>query len=609
MKKLVILGIAIFMAGFCFTLKSTSVTLNVIEKTGYQDYDITLKNNSTPYVAYIDGTSKTLKLAKKDGGQFQIETVDSSGKVRENVAIEFDGDNNIGIAYTTGSYSGQHLVYAFYNNSSWNIDTIFENVDPYVGDLLFDNNNSPYILYTKFVSTTQGLFLAKINNLQWVIDTIEAENVAGRATAVFDQNNGLHIAYRKTTKELIYAVKSGSNLSKSTLISTLNNASQVLQIRMASTQQPVIACVTGNDTVRFYKFDGASWNNQFICKTYTGTGCYMDLSTNDNPQFSKYQSYTVRHVSWNGTTASETDIQSLVQSTQIKSPITVDANNDFHLLYYYQDTLRYATSSTGSVSYSLTVSTDELDVEADAGSTSFSVTSNTTWSISCDANWLTISPSSGSNNSSVTVNYSANTSTSERTATITITGTGVDAKTITVTQEAIVASISVVPVSNIVPAAGGDVTFEVNSTITWTATVDEDWLSIDPSSGGDGDIITVTCEENTSAAERTATITVSGSGVSDISLTVTQEGAAVAVCSSQLDKIMVFPNPVIDVLTLQNLDLNTGISIYAITGQKLAVYLSSSNNYEINMSGFANGLYLIRISENNETRSLTIIKK
>ena len=46
----------------------------------------------------------------------------------------------------------------------------------------------------------------------------------------------------------------------------------------------------------------------------------------------------------------------------------------------------------------LTVSPSNRDVPYTAGSTTFSVGSNTHWSVSDDASWLTISPLSGSNN-------------------------------------------------------------------------------------------------------------------------------------------------------------------------------------------------------------------
>ena len=73
---------------------------------------------------------------------------------------------------------------------------------------------------------------------------------------------------------------------------------------------------------------------------------------------------------------------------------------------------------------------------ASGSSGTFNISSNTSWSITDDGSWLTVSPISGSYNGTITVTASsANTGTSPRSATVTVAGTGVTSKTITVTQE------------------------------------------------------------------------------------------------------------------------------------------------------------------------------
>ena len=74
----------------------------------------------------------------------------------------------------------------------------------------------------------------------------------------------------------------------------------------------------------------------------------------------------------------------------------------------------------------LTVSPSNRDVPYTAGSTTFSVGSNTGWSVSDDASWLTISPSSGSNNGTLTATYQANNTTIQRVAHITVSGGGIN---------------------------------------------------------------------------------------------------------------------------------------------------------------------------------------
>ena len=83
----------------------------------------------------------------------------------------------------------------------------------------------------------------------------------------------------------------------------------------------------------------------------------------------------------------------------------------------------------------LELDTESLSFTKDGGSSTVSVTSNTDWTVSDDADWLTVSPQSGKGNGSVTVTAAANTTYEARTATITVT-VGTITKNISVTQAA-----------------------------------------------------------------------------------------------------------------------------------------------------------------------------
>ena len=84
----------------------------------------------------------------------------------------------------------------------------------------------------------------------------------------------------------------------------------------------------------------------------------------------------------------------------------------------------------------VTVSPSSLNFPASGEQQTFTVSSNVDWTVSCDASWITISPSSGTNKGTITVTAEGNTAFSQRTATITVKGTNVTAKIITVTQAA-----------------------------------------------------------------------------------------------------------------------------------------------------------------------------
>jgi len=83
----------------------------------------------------------------------------------------------------------------------------------------------------------------------------------------------------------------------------------------------------------------------------------------------------------------------------------------------------------------LELDTESLSFTKDGGSSTVSVTSNTDWTVSDDADWLTVSAQSGKGNGSVTITAAANTTYEARTATITVT-VGTITKNISVTQDA-----------------------------------------------------------------------------------------------------------------------------------------------------------------------------
>lgn len=81
----------------------------------------------------------------------------------------------------------------------------------------------------------------------------------------------------------------------------------------------------------------------------------------------------------------------------------------------------------------LSITPDNLNVSSDAGSITFSINSNTNWTVSDDADWLTIDPTSGSNDGTITASYSENSSAGSRIATLIVSGSGLESAA-TVTQ-------------------------------------------------------------------------------------------------------------------------------------------------------------------------------
>lgn len=80
------------------------------------------------------------------------------------------------------------------------------------------------------------------------------------------------------------------------------------------------------------------------------------------------------------------------------------------------------------------ISPETLEVDYIAGSTTLTVTSNTAWTATDDAEWLTVT-ASGNGSGSIDANFTENPTYVERTATITVAITGGDPKTVALTQK------------------------------------------------------------------------------------------------------------------------------------------------------------------------------
>ena len=143
------------------------------------------------------------------------------------------------------------------------------------------------------------------------------------------------------------------------------------------------------------------------------------------------------------------------------------------------------------------------------------ITSNTSWEVKSSKSWLSVSRSSGSNNGAVTITADSYTVKKiEREAIITVSGGGIT-RTIKVIQMGIEDALSLGSSSTLYfkndEVSGKNVA--VFSNINWTVTSSASWLTVSPSSGSDDGVITAYVSGNLTESDRSATITVSGSGI------------------------------------------------------------------------------------------------
>ena len=199
-----------------------------------------------------------------------------------------------------------------------------------------------------------------------------------------------------------------------------------------------------------------------------------------------------------------------------------------------------ASCNIGQVvgSTSLSASATTLLLASTSSSTSVTIkATNQTWTASRSATWITLSPAKGSSGSStLTITVSANTSSSRRTGTVEITGSVSGTVTISVKQNAsaggyisltfsslFLSSDSLSSAANYATLSDG-AKLSSSNTVTYLATVNE-WLTI-RIGYNDGRAIfnCIANSANTTGSSRSVAVTVTKSGYTSASFTVTQSG-------------------------------------------------------------------------------------
>ena len=184
------------------------------------------------------------------------------------------------------------------------------------------------------------------------------------------------------------------------------------------------------------------------------------------------------------------------------------------------------TPDTHEVKSELSIAESKIEASATQATYTLTITSNTKWNIKCEAEWLFCDPIKGEGNGEIEVAIFANKSYDERSTTIVIEGVGVaEPINIPVTQasaKGLLVEKSIYEVG----AEGGNITVDLQTNTTLTAEIEVDWITLaEPTRALEARQMTFTVAANEAHEPRTATIVLSGEGVEEETLTVTQSEA------------------------------------------------------------------------------------
>jgi hypothetical protein len=250
----------------------------------------------------------------------------------------------------------------------------------------------------------------------------------------------------------------------------------------------------------------------------------------------------------------------------------------------------------------LVVTPSNQDVTAPAGNTSFSVTTNASWTASSDQGWCSVTPA-GTGNGTISATYQENVSVSPRIANITVLVNGLGPIVVTVTQGGATPTLLVTPLNRNVTVAAGMTNFSVASNSNWTAGSDAAWCTVTPSGNGNG-TLDANYQANTGMNPRTAVITVSVNGLTAVNVTVSQEGL-VGVSERIQSNILLYPNPNTGKFTLRAVDgwlMQMEVEVVNMEGKIIQVAsCTGKESYTFDLSGQPKGNYFLRITTTDGT--------
>jgi hypothetical protein len=196
--------------------------------------------------------------------------------------------------------------------------------------------------------------------------------------------------------------------------------------------------------------------------------------------------------------------------------------------------VRTVTVTQAPAPATLEVTPQNQNVDYPAGTTNFTINSNSSWIVTEVSDWFSISPLSGTTSGTIVVTFNANPATTPRSGQIVVTANELT-QTVTVSQAGAPANLTVTPETINVNNLAGTTEFVIDSNIAWTITESESWLSIAPRNGDNGGNITITYNANTTASSRSGLITVSGSGLTR-TVQVNQSGAPIVLIVSPMQQ-------------------------------------------------------------------------
>lgn len=292
MKKwlgLILVGVVFSLTGCGSKLSWDIQTVDMDSQAKGFVFSMALDSNDYPHICYCDWNDYSLKYAKWDGSQWEIESVETGGNFGSYVSLALDSNGYPHIAYF--DWLNQDLKYARWDGLDWKISVI--DVPGYVGTYLsmaLDVQDCAHISY--FDWTNQDLKYAQWTGLKWDIQKIDTDGSVGMYSAIaLDSKDHPHISYFDySNSRLKYAKWTGQKWEIQALVSTGKIEGSFSSIALDSKDCPYISYYDyTNLDLKCARWENPGWAVWVVdSEGEVGMHSSIAIDNNDIPYISYY---------------------------------------------------------------------------------------------------------------------------------------------------------------------------------------------------------------------------------------------------------------------------------------------------------------------------------
>ena len=316
------------------------------------------KYNGSWSKSTLDGTPSDLKYAKKTGGSWSVQSVDSTDDKGEYTSIALDRGNNVHISYF--DWTSNDLRYLNWAQSiGWKspVPVDFSGDLGQYSSVALDPSGYPHVSY--YDLGNGDLKYARYNGASWAYETVYSTNDSGSYSSLaLDANGYPHISfYDYTEGDLKYAYKDGSGWHYEVVDSTPDTG---LYTSIAITEDgyPRISYYDwDNGDLKYAKKSQSGWSREIVDGTGdAGWHTSLELDSVDSPHIAYYDwtNGALKYASYNGSAWELQTVDDTGNSGEFCS-LALDRYNGAHISYIDWDSfnLKYAYFQGSTAAYSI----------------------------------------------------------------------------------------------------------------------------------------------------------------------------------------------------------------------------------------------------------------